>query len=81
MPEGPLRIGALYVPWLFVVFYIVTVAQIVWVCEMNEELSSTGYVLFFVSTLRIHLTLLCTILIQYSTMLCQGTSGHLSNDM
>ena len=81
MPGGPLRVMARYASGLFVVFYFVTVAQIVWVCEMFEKSGSTGYVLFFGFTLPIRRTLLSTILIQASTMYSQGTGGHLSNDM
>jgi hypothetical protein len=44
MPRGPLRVGALYVSGLFVVFYVVVIAQFVWVCEANEEPDITGYV-------------------------------------
>jgi hypothetical protein len=56
MPGGPLRDGALYVSGLFVVFYVVIVAQIVWVCERNDQLNHAGYVLFLCSTPRIRLT-------------------------
>ena len=58
MPGGPLRIAALYVSGLFVVFYMVTVAQFIWVCEMNEEPNDAGYVAFFGSTRHIRLALL-----------------------
>jgi hypothetical protein len=58
MPGGPLKTVALYVTGLFVVFYVVTVAQIVWVCEMNVQSTHTGSVPFFSSMLRIRLTLL-----------------------
>ena len=47
MPGGRLRTGALYVSGLFVMLYIVIVAQLVWVCQMNDEADSTGYVSFF----------------------------------
>jgi hypothetical protein len=47
MPGGPLRVGALIVSGLFVMFYIVIVAQIVWVCQMNVESNHTGYVAFY----------------------------------
>jgi hypothetical protein len=42
MPDGPLRVGALYVSALFVVFYVMIVAQLVWVCEANEEPNTVG---------------------------------------
>ena len=58
IPGGPLRIWALYVSGLFVVFYAVIFAQIIWVCAVHEQLNSVGYVPFFDSTLRIRLTLL-----------------------
>jgi hypothetical protein len=44
MPCGPLRIVALYVSGLFVVFYVVIIAQFVWVCEISIEPNSSGYV-------------------------------------
>jgi hypothetical protein len=44
MPGGPLRVGALYVSGLFGVFYVVIIAQYVWVCEANEEPDITGCV-------------------------------------
>jgi hypothetical protein len=44
MPGGPLRVVALYVSGVFVAFYVVTVAQIVWVCEMNVQLNKAGSV-------------------------------------
>jgi hypothetical protein len=46
MPGGPLRIAALYVSGLFGVFYVVIVAQYIWVCVINEELNDAGYVAF-----------------------------------
>jgi hypothetical protein len=56
MPCGPLRVGALYVSGLFVVFYVGTIAQFVWICEMNEDRNRAGYASFF--ALPIQLTLL-----------------------
>jgi hypothetical protein len=47
MPSGPLRVGALYVSGLFLAFYIVAVAQFVWVCETNLLPTPTGYVHVF----------------------------------
>jgi hypothetical protein len=58
MPDGPLRVRALYVSGLFVVFFAVAVAQLIWVCETNVEPNTTGYApKFSGSTLRIRLTL------------------------
>jgi NADH:ubiquinone oxidoreductase subunit 6 (subunit J) len=79
MPGGPLRVGALYVSGLFVIFYVVIIAQFVWVCEMNEELNSAGYVLPWVS-LRILLILLWSVFTQHSTVYNQETSAHSSNN-
>jgi hypothetical protein len=42
MPGGLLRIAALYVSGLFVVLFAVCIAQVVWVCEMELKLNSTG---------------------------------------
>jgi hypothetical protein len=56
MPGGPLRNVALFVSGLFVVLYGVIVAQIIWVCEMNERSNHAGYIPFFCSTSRIRLT-------------------------
>jgi hypothetical protein len=56
MPGGALRVVALYVSGLFVVFYVLIIAQYAWVCEMNEQPTSTGYVRFFGATLHILLT-------------------------
>jgi hypothetical protein len=53
MPDGPLRVGALYVSGLFVVLYVAIIAQFVWICGMNEELDNTGYVPFFGSHFRV----------------------------
>jgi hypothetical protein len=53
IPGGPLRSGALYVSGLFVMLYILTIAQIVWVCQMDEERDYTGYVSFCGSHFRI----------------------------
>jgi hypothetical protein len=39
---GSLRVGALCVSGLFALFYIVIIAQLVWVCEMNTEPNSAG---------------------------------------
>ena len=44
IPGGSLRVMALYVSGLFVVFYVVIIAQFVWVCEMNIEPNSSGCV-------------------------------------
>jgi hypothetical protein len=43
---GPLRVGALYVSGLLLMLYLVTIAQIIWVCQMNEKQDHTGYVSF-----------------------------------
>jgi hypothetical protein len=43
---GPLRVWALYASGFFVVFYVVTVAQFLWVCEVYEP-HPTGFVPFF----------------------------------
>ena len=53
MSGGPLRVGALYISGLFVVFYVVIIAQFVWVCETNLELDGTGYVPSFGSDFRV----------------------------
>jgi hypothetical protein len=39
-----LRVGALCVSGLFVVFYVVCIAQFLWVCEENIAPNSAGYV-------------------------------------
>jgi hypothetical protein len=46
MGSSPLKVGALYASGLFVVFYVVTVAQFLWVCEVYEP-HPTEYVTFF----------------------------------
>ena len=47
MSGGPLKVGALYVSGLFVGFYVVIIAQYIWVCEMNIEPTPAGYVPYF----------------------------------
>jgi hypothetical protein len=47
MRGGPLRVAALYVSGLFVVLYIMIIAQFVWICQMDEKADSAGYVSFF----------------------------------
>jgi hypothetical protein len=42
LPDGPLRVGALYVSGLFALFYVVILAQFIWLCEMNIEPNSAG---------------------------------------
>jgi hypothetical protein len=44
MPGDPLRVGALYLSGLFIVLYVVIIAQFVWVCETHVERGPTGYV-------------------------------------
>jgi hypothetical protein len=39
-----LRVAALYVSGLFVVFYVVCIAQFLWVCEENIAPDPAGYV-------------------------------------
>ena len=50
---GSLRVGALCVSGLFIVLYVVLIAQLVWVCETNLELDGTGYVPSFGSDFRV----------------------------
>jgi hypothetical protein len=52
MRIGPLRVGALYASGLFVVFYILIIAQFLWVCEVyvSIEPHQVGYISFFGST-------------------------------
>jgi hypothetical protein len=52
-PGGPLRVGALCVSGLFIVLYVLIVAQLVWVCETNMELNATGYAPFIGSDFRV----------------------------
>jgi hypothetical protein len=52
MPSGPLRVGALHASRLFVVFYVVAIAQLIRVCQKNDEPHVIAYVPFSVSTLR-----------------------------
>jgi hypothetical protein len=47
MPGSPLRTGSLYVSGLFVVFYVVIIAQFIWVCQGNFKSSPAGYAPFF----------------------------------
>jgi hypothetical protein len=47
MPSGPLKVVAFYVSGLFLAFYIVAVAQFVWVCETKMLPTPTGYVYIF----------------------------------
>jgi hypothetical protein len=44
MSPGRLRVVALYVSGMFVVFYVVCMAQFLWVCEENIALGPAGYV-------------------------------------
>jgi hypothetical protein len=42
MPCGPLRVGAFYVSGLFMVLYVVTIAQFVWGCETHMKRGPTA---------------------------------------
>ena len=44
IPGGSLRVGALCVSGLFVIFYVVIIAQFIWVCQTDLEADDTGYV-------------------------------------
>jgi hypothetical protein len=55
MPVGPMRVMALYVSALLIVFCVMTIVQYVWVCQMDLKKTSTGYARFC-STLHIRLT-------------------------
>jgi hypothetical protein len=49
MRSSPLRVGALYVSGLFVVFHVVCIAQTLWLCERSIAPSHVGYVPFLES--------------------------------
>jgi hypothetical protein len=51
MPSNRLRVGAVYVSGLFMILYVMIMAQFVWVCQTNVEPDGSGYVPLFGSSL------------------------------